>query len=192
MSNELESDRAMVMNLESFKFGVDGVGYDETETEPPLKFEKPAVKIMFQVAAAALAREGVRAPLRRTARPPPAAHRGRGRGLRLGPPRARPGDRPNLHHCSPGLGRAGPQRRARCRAWPSLTRGLPAREGPRPGPDSESGPSVTGRGPLPAGRKARATARFHSDLGPGGRPQHPGTLPPYPEGRPCPRLEQSS
>ncbi len=33
MSNELESDRAMEMNLESF--GVDGVGYDETETEPP-------------------------------------------------------------------------------------------------------------------------------------------------------------
>jgi hypothetical protein len=35
MSNELESDRATVtrMNLESF--GVDGVGYDETETEPP-------------------------------------------------------------------------------------------------------------------------------------------------------------
>ena len=37
MSNELESDRAMVTNLESF--GVDGVasGYDETEpeTEPP-------------------------------------------------------------------------------------------------------------------------------------------------------------
>jgi hypothetical protein len=32
MSNELESDRAMVMNLESF--GVDGAGYDETETEP--------------------------------------------------------------------------------------------------------------------------------------------------------------
>jgi hypothetical protein len=33
MSNELESDRAsMAMNLESF--GVDGVGYDETETEP--------------------------------------------------------------------------------------------------------------------------------------------------------------
>ena len=31
--NELESDRAMVMNLESF--GVDGAGYDETETEPP-------------------------------------------------------------------------------------------------------------------------------------------------------------
>jgi hypothetical protein len=28
-----ESDRAMVTNLESF--GVDGVGYDETETEPP-------------------------------------------------------------------------------------------------------------------------------------------------------------
>ena len=47
MSNELESDRAMVMNLESF--GVDGVGYDETETEPPWKFDKPAVKIMFQV-----------------------------------------------------------------------------------------------------------------------------------------------
>ena len=33
MSNELESDMAMVMNLESF--GVDGFGYDETETEPP-------------------------------------------------------------------------------------------------------------------------------------------------------------
>jgi hypothetical protein len=33
MSNELESDRAMVMNFESF--GDDGVGYDETETEPP-------------------------------------------------------------------------------------------------------------------------------------------------------------
>ncbi len=32
-SNELESDIAMVMNLESF--GVDGAGYDETETEPP-------------------------------------------------------------------------------------------------------------------------------------------------------------
>ncbi len=36
MSNELESDGALVMNLESF--GVDGAGYDETETaltEPP-------------------------------------------------------------------------------------------------------------------------------------------------------------
>jgi hypothetical protein len=33
MSNELESDGAMVMNLESF--GVDGAGYDETEAEPP-------------------------------------------------------------------------------------------------------------------------------------------------------------
>ena len=36
MSNELESDKAMAMNLKSF--GVDGVGYDdydETETEPP-------------------------------------------------------------------------------------------------------------------------------------------------------------
>ncbi len=30
MSNELESDSAMAMNLESF--GVDGAGYDETET----------------------------------------------------------------------------------------------------------------------------------------------------------------
>ena len=38
MSNELESDSVMVMNLESF--GVDGAGYDETETEPPLKFDK--------------------------------------------------------------------------------------------------------------------------------------------------------
>ncbi len=37
MSNELESDSAMVMNLESSSFGVDGAsaGYDETETEPP-------------------------------------------------------------------------------------------------------------------------------------------------------------
>jgi hypothetical protein len=36
MSNKLESDSAMVTNLE--RFGVDGVGYesyDETETEPP-------------------------------------------------------------------------------------------------------------------------------------------------------------
>ena len=36
MSNELESDRAMVMNLESFGVDASGVGYDETaETEPP-------------------------------------------------------------------------------------------------------------------------------------------------------------
>ena len=42
MSNELESDRAMVMNLESF--GVDGV-----ETETDAKFDKPAVRIMLQV-----------------------------------------------------------------------------------------------------------------------------------------------
>ena len=49
MSNELESDSAiMVMNLESF--GVDGAGYDETETEPPSSTNPgPAVKIMFQV-----------------------------------------------------------------------------------------------------------------------------------------------
>jgi hypothetical protein len=34
MNNELESDRAMVMNLESF--GVDGYElHDEAETEPP-------------------------------------------------------------------------------------------------------------------------------------------------------------
>ena len=33
MSNELESDIAMAMNLEGF--GIDGVGYDETETDPP-------------------------------------------------------------------------------------------------------------------------------------------------------------
>jgi hypothetical protein len=37
MSNELESDSAMVMNLE--RLGVDGAGYDETETEPPTKVE---------------------------------------------------------------------------------------------------------------------------------------------------------
>jgi hypothetical protein len=35
MSNELESDGAMVMNSESFGLGADGAGYDETETEPP-------------------------------------------------------------------------------------------------------------------------------------------------------------
>ena len=37
------------MNLQSF--GVDGVANDETETdsEPPWKFDKPAVKIMLQV-----------------------------------------------------------------------------------------------------------------------------------------------
>jgi hypothetical protein len=35
MSNELERDSVMVMNLESHGFGVDGAGYDETETEPP-------------------------------------------------------------------------------------------------------------------------------------------------------------
>jgi hypothetical protein len=35
MSNELESDSAMVMNLLVESFGVDGAGYDETETEPP-------------------------------------------------------------------------------------------------------------------------------------------------------------
>ncbi len=45
MSNELESDSVMVMNLESF--GVDGAGYDETDRAA--KFDEPAVKIMFQV-----------------------------------------------------------------------------------------------------------------------------------------------
>ena len=49
MSNERESVRATVMNLESVGVRVDGAGYDETETEPPLEFDKPAVKIMFQV-----------------------------------------------------------------------------------------------------------------------------------------------
>ena len=34
MSNELESDSAMVMNLKK-SFGVDGAGYDETETGRP-------------------------------------------------------------------------------------------------------------------------------------------------------------
>jgi hypothetical protein len=42
MSNELESVRATVtvmdnhgLKLDSESFGVDGAGYDETETEPP-------------------------------------------------------------------------------------------------------------------------------------------------------------
>jgi hypothetical protein len=48
MSNELERDRAMVMNLESFGVRVDGVGYDETSGDRAAKFDKPAVKIMFQ------------------------------------------------------------------------------------------------------------------------------------------------
>jgi hypothetical protein len=41
MSNELESDGAMVTNLESF--GVGGAGYDETETdsEPPSSTKPP-------------------------------------------------------------------------------------------------------------------------------------------------------
>ena len=36
MSNELESDGAMVMKSSLEGFGVDCVGYDGTETEPPL------------------------------------------------------------------------------------------------------------------------------------------------------------
>ena len=47
MSNELESDSAMVMNFESF--GVDGTGYDVRDRDRAAKFDKPAVKIMFQV-----------------------------------------------------------------------------------------------------------------------------------------------
>ena len=47
MSNELESDRAMVMNLESF--GVDGVQRLQCDRDRAAKFDKPAVKIMFQV-----------------------------------------------------------------------------------------------------------------------------------------------
>ncbi len=39
MSNELESDGAIVTNLESF--AVDGAGYDETETEPPSSTNPP-------------------------------------------------------------------------------------------------------------------------------------------------------
>ena len=37
MSSELEGDRAMVLNLESFGVDSDGAGYDENETvtEPP-------------------------------------------------------------------------------------------------------------------------------------------------------------
>jgi hypothetical protein len=35
MSNEIESDVAMVTNLESFGVDGHGAGYDETETEPP-------------------------------------------------------------------------------------------------------------------------------------------------------------
>ncbi len=37
----------MVMNLESF--GVDGVGYGISDRDRAAKFDKPAVKIMFQV-----------------------------------------------------------------------------------------------------------------------------------------------
>jgi hypothetical protein len=40
MSNELESDGAMVMNLESFE--VDGAGYDETECAHGEYSEYPA------------------------------------------------------------------------------------------------------------------------------------------------------
>ncbi len=50
ISNELESDsdRAMVLNLESF--GVDGAGYDVIrDRDRAAKFDKPAVNIMFQV-----------------------------------------------------------------------------------------------------------------------------------------------
>jgi hypothetical protein len=61
MSNELESDRAMVMNLEGF--GVDGAaaaaaGYDSDETvgDRAAKFDKPAVKIMFQPEVTQIAR----------------------------------------------------------------------------------------------------------------------------------------
>ena len=39
MSSELESDKAMVTNLESF--GVDGVGYDETDSETDSDSEPP-------------------------------------------------------------------------------------------------------------------------------------------------------
>jgi hypothetical protein len=54
MSSELlvESDSAMVIMMNVESFGVDGAGYDETETEPPSSTklsDKPAVKIMFQV-----------------------------------------------------------------------------------------------------------------------------------------------
>ena len=52
MSNERESVGATVMNLESFgvTVRVDGasVGYDETSGDRAAKFDKPAVKIMFQ------------------------------------------------------------------------------------------------------------------------------------------------
>ncbi len=42
MSNELESDSVIVRILESF--GVDGAGYDETETEPPSSVGPPRPK----------------------------------------------------------------------------------------------------------------------------------------------------
>ena len=35
MSNELESDVAIVMNSENFGVDASVAGYDETETEPP-------------------------------------------------------------------------------------------------------------------------------------------------------------
>ncbi len=37
----------MVMNFESF--GVDGAGYDDLDRDRAAQFDKPAVRIMFQV-----------------------------------------------------------------------------------------------------------------------------------------------
>ncbi len=49
MSNELESDGAMMMNLERFGVDASGAGYDDLDRDRASKFDKPAVTIMFQV-----------------------------------------------------------------------------------------------------------------------------------------------
>ncbi len=49
MSNELESDRAMVTNLESFGVRRSRWCWLRWDRDRAAKFDKPAVKIMFQV-----------------------------------------------------------------------------------------------------------------------------------------------
>ncbi len=47
LESELESDRAMVMNLESFGVRVDGAGYDETF--PPPGVSLLVVSVMAEI-----------------------------------------------------------------------------------------------------------------------------------------------